>query len=56
MLLVLLYINDDDGSIMLSVWFSGNTKPYKDDIKSLGGYSWSGRESANVPGILYLRL
>ena len=32
---------------MLSVWFSGNTKPYKDDIKSLGGYSWSGRESAN---------
>lgn len=44
---VLPYINENDGSIMLSVWFSGNTKPYKDDIKSLGGYSWSGRESAN---------
>ena len=44
---VLPYIDQEDGSIMLSVWFSGNTKPYKDDIKSLGNYRWSVRESAN---------
>lgn len=44
---VLPYIDNDDGSILLYVWFSGNTKPYKDDIKSLGGYRWSERESAN---------
>lgn len=44
---VLPYINDDNGSILLSVWFSGNTKQYKDDIKSLGGYKWSERKSAN---------
>ena len=44
---VLPYIDDDDGSILLNVWFSGNTKPYKDDIKSLGGYRWSERESAD---------
>ena len=28
---VLPYIDDDDGSILLNVWFSGNTKPCKDD-------------------------
>ena len=44
---VLPYIDDDDGNILLNVWFSGNTKPYKDDIKSLGGYRWSERESAD---------
>ena len=44
---VLPYIDDDDGNISLNVWFSGNTKPYKDDIKSLGGYRWSERESAD---------
>ena len=43
---VLPYINKENGSIYLSVWFSGNTKPYKDDIKLLGGYKWSERESA----------
>ena len=26
---VLPYINEKDGSILLSVWFSGDTKPYK---------------------------
>lgn len=44
---VLPYIDDEDGSILLNVWFSGNTKPYKDEIKSLGGYKWGERESAN---------
>ena len=44
---VLPYIDDDDGNILLNVWFSGNTKPYKDDIKSLGEYRWSERESAD---------
>lgn len=44
---VLPYINNEDGSILLSVWFSGNTKPYKEEIKSLGGYKWSERESSS---------
>lgn len=44
---VLPYINEKDGSILLSVWFSGDTKPHKDEIKSLGNYSWSERESAD---------
>ena len=35
---VLPYIDEKDGSILLNVWFSGNTKPYKDNIKSLGEY------------------
>lgn len=43
---ILPYINEDNGSIMVSVWFDGNTRPYKDEIKSLGGYTWSERESA----------
>lgn len=43
---VLPYINEENGNILLNVWFDGNTKPYKDDIKSLGGYRWSERESA----------
>lgn len=36
---------DDDQDILLSVWFSGDTKPNKEAIKGLG-YSWSERESA----------
>lgn len=44
---VLPYIDNKDGSILLSVWFEGNTKPYKDEIKSLGDYTWSEREAAN---------
>ncbi len=44
---VLPYIDNNDGSILLSVWFSGYTKPHKDEIKSLGDYTWSERESAN---------
>ena len=37
---ILPYINEDNGSIMVSVWFDGNTRPYEDEIKSLGGYTW----------------
>lgn len=33
---VLPYINEENGNILLNVWFSGNTKPYKDNIKLLG--------------------
>lgn len=44
---VLPYIDNDTGSILLSVWFSGDTMPYKDAIKSLGGYRWSKREAAD---------
>lgn len=42
---VLPHINQEDGNILLNVWFSGNTKPYKEQIKSLGGYRWGERES-----------
>lgn len=41
---VLPYIDDKNGSIMVNVWFSGNTTPYKDNIKALG-YKWSERTS-----------
>lgn len=39
-------IDEEDGSILLNVWFEGNTKPHKDDIKSIGWYRWSERQSA----------
>lgn len=42
---ILPYINNDNGNILVNVWFSGNTKPFKDNIKSLGGYRWCDRES-----------
>lgn len=38
-------IDEHDGSILLNVWFSGNTKPCKDAIRRLG-YYWSERASA----------
>ena len=40
-------IDEEDGSILLNVWFEGNTKPHKDDIKSIGGYRWRDRQSAS---------
>lgn len=40
-------IDEEDGSILLNVWFEGNTKPHKDDIKSVGGYRWGERQSAS---------
>lgn len=39
-------IDEEDGSILFNVWFEGNTKPYKDAIKSIGGYRWRDRQSA----------
>lgn len=43
---VLPMINDKNGEIRLYVWFEGNTKPYKDDIKALGGYRWDEKQDA----------
>ncbi len=42
---VLPHVDQTDGSIQVSVWFSGDTKPHKDEIKALGGYRWDERES-----------
>ena len=39
-------IDEEDGSILLNVWFEGNMKPHKDEIKSIGGYRWGERQSA----------
>ena len=35
---VLPHVNEEDGSVMAVVWFSGDTKPNKDEIKALGYY------------------
>lgn len=43
---VLPYINEENGNLLLNVWFSGNTIPCKDTIKELG-YRWSERKSAD---------
>ena len=44
---VLPYIDEKTGSILMNVWFSGNTMPHKDDIKALKTrYSWGERKSA----------
>lgn len=43
---VLPYISEETGNILVYAWFSGNTKPHKDAIKSLG-YRWEERESAS---------
>lgn len=43
---VLPVINAENGKILLNVWFSGNTKSHKDEIKGLGGYRWRERQSA----------
>lgn len=40
------YVDPDDGSIMVSIWFEGDTKPHKDEIKALGGYLWGERRTA----------
>lgn len=39
-------VNHNNGEIQLFVWFDGNTKPYKDAIKGLGGYRWMECEAA----------
>lgn len=42
---ILPYIDKDNGNILINVWFSGNTKPYKEKIKELLGYRWCERET-----------
>jgi hypothetical protein len=44
---VLPFIDDEDGGLVLSIWFSGDTKSHKEEIKAIGGYSWSPRQSAD---------
>lgn len=44
---VLPRINQETGDIAICVWFSGNTKPYKDAIKSLDWYRWSERDNSD---------
>lgn len=34
-------INTENGEIRVLVWFSGDTMPNKEKIKSLGGYRWN---------------
>lgn len=36
---VLPYIDNEDGKILVLIWYSGDTMPYKDKIKELG-YRW----------------
>lgn len=43
---ILPYIDNKTGDMLLSVWFDGDTISHKDAIKSLGGYQWGERESA----------
>ena len=43
---VLPQVDNKSGSILLAVWFSGDTKSHKEDIKALGGYRWGEREAA----------
>lgn len=50
---ILPYINNENGEILLFMWFDGNTKPYKDQIKEIG-YTWQGKENAdNLFGLKY---
>lgn len=44
---VLPSIDESDGEILLFVWFDGDTMPYKDQIKAIGGYRWGERASAD---------
>lgn len=40
---VLPEVNGEDGEMLFSAWFSGDTKPHKDEIKSLG-YTWGSKD------------
>lgn len=40
------YIDENDGSILFYIWFSGDTMPNKEKIKSLG-YYWGENEAAD---------
>lgn len=37
---------DHSGNILLFVWFSGDTLNHKEEIKSLGGYTWQENQGA----------
>lgn len=41
---ILPRVSSSDGSYLLNVWFSGDTKPLKDDIKAMG-YKWGELET-----------
>lgn len=41
---ILPRVDSSDGSFLLNVWYSGDTKPLKDDIKALE-YKWSALET-----------
>ncbi len=41
---ILPRVSSSDGSFLLNVWFSGDTKPLKDDIKAMG-YKWGELET-----------
>lgn len=41
---ILPRVDSSDGSFLLNVWFSGDTKPLKDNIKAMG-YRWSELET-----------
>lgn len=43
---ILREIDEEDGSLLVEVWFTDNTTPYKDQIKSLG-YKWTARNWVN---------
>ena len=50
---VLPYIDENNGEILVFVWFSGNTKPHKEKIKEIG-YSWQTRDvSEGMYGLDY---
>lgn len=41
---ILPRVASSDGSYLLNVWYSGDTKPFKDDIKAMG-YKWGELET-----------
>ena len=45
---VLPYIDETNGSLLLSIWFEGDTQPVIDDIKALGGYQWGRRNCVDL--------
>lgn len=42
-------INRNTGDIEITVWFEGDTKPHKDEIKSIGGYVWGEKALPVIP-------
>lgn len=37
------HVDEQNGHILINVWFEGDTMPHKDEIKELGGYRWCER-------------